>query len=468
MPVGISSYGAYVPRFRLAKTTAGWELPGEKPITNYDEDTITMAVAAGADCLAGVDRNAVDACFFASTTPPYAEKQAASTVASALDLRRDIITSDFGGTLRAGTTALRSALDAVIAGTARNVLVVAADCRMGVPKGDFDQSAGDGAAALLVSNQGLLAQVDGSSFLQEHMLDQWRSYGESFMRSWEDRFIIEEGFQRIMGDAAKAALQKFNAKPADFAKAVCYAPSLRRHQEITRALGFKPEQVQDPLFGSLNNTGTAYALMLLVSALQSAQPGQRVYVQNYGDGADVYALTTTEQVAKANGHRGVSKYLASKAILPKYDEYLKWRNMLAAEGVRRPPIPAPSVSALWRERDQIIRLYGVKCQSCGHVQYPPQVICSFCHTQGKWDKVRLSDKPGKVFTYSMDYLAPFIEVPLVVTVVNFEGGGRMICTMTDRVLEEIKVEMPVEMAFRKLFSAGGVNNYFWKSVPVRA
>lgn len=467
MSVGISSYGAYVPRFRLGKSTAGWELSAEKPVANYDEDSITMSVAAGADCLAGIDRSTVDACFFASTTAPYSEKQAATTVATALDLRRDIVTSDFGGTPRAAATALRSALDALLAGTARKVLVVAADCRMGVPKGDFDQSSGDGAAALLLSRQGLLARIDGSYSLADQMLDQWRAYGDSFMRDWEDRFIAEEGFQRIMVEASRSALEKFQAAPQDFARAIYYAPTLRRHRDIGRMLGFSPEQVQVPLFGSLNNTGTAYVLMLLVAALETARPGQRFYVQSYGDGSDIYLMTTTERVAKGRGHRGVAQHLESKAILPKYEEYLKWRNLLASEGVRRPPIRAPSVSALWRQRDQIIRLHGVRCLACGHVQYPPQVICSFCHTRGNFERVRLSDRKGELFTYSMDYLSPFVEVPLVVSVVNFEGGGRIICTMTDRVVEEVRVGMPVEMSFRKLYTAGGIHNYFWKSTPVR-
>ena len=116
---GIVSYGAWIPRFRLGKETKGWEMPIEKPVANFDEDSITMAVAAGMDCINGFDRNAVDALFFATTTSPYVEKQGAATVAAAVDLRRDIITNDFTNSLRAGTLGLRSALDAITAGTAK-------------------------------------------------------------------------------------------------------------------------------------------------------------------------------------------------------------------------------------------------------------------------------------------------------------------------------------------------------------
>ncbi len=63
--VGITSFGGYVPRYRLNRMivfgSMGWLNPviimnaqGEKAVANFDEDSITMAVAAGMDCLRGV------------------------------------------------------------------------------------------------------------------------------------------------------------------------------------------------------------------------------------------------------------------------------------------------------------------------------------------------------------------------------------------------------------------------------
>ncbi len=118
---GIVSYGAYIPWYRLGKETAGWNLPIEKPVANFDEDSITMAVAASLDCVNGFDRDAIDALFWATTTSPYIEKQGATIAAAAVDLRRDILTSDITNSLRAGTTAMRSALDAIAAGTAKHL-----------------------------------------------------------------------------------------------------------------------------------------------------------------------------------------------------------------------------------------------------------------------------------------------------------------------------------------------------------
>jgi uncharacterized OB-fold protein len=81
--------------------------------------------------------------------------------------------------------------------------------------------------------------------------------------------------------------------------------------------------------------------------------------------------------------------------------------------------------------------------------------------------VRLSDQPGTVFTYSMDYLAGTTDTPLVIAVVDFDAGGRTLCMVTDRELDEIKVGLRVEMSFRKLRVVNGIHNYYWKATPRR-
>src|SRR5713101_2012189 len=149
--VGIAAYGAYVPMLRLPLAAIGGGKPGgpEKAVANWDEDAVTMAMAAAIDCLRGIDRASVDGVLFASTSYAFKEKQGAALVARALDLRRDVMTTDVGDSLRAGTTALRSALDAVKAGSAGRVLVVASETRMAAPRSALEANLGDGAAAFL-------------------------------------------------------------------------------------------------------------------------------------------------------------------------------------------------------------------------------------------------------------------------------------------------------------------------------
>ena len=139
----------------------------------------------------------------------------------------------------------------------------------------------------------------------------------------------------------------------------------------------------------------------------------------------------------------------------------------AAAAVRRPEIAQPSSTAVWRERDANIRFHSVKCKSCGYQQYPPQRVCTKCHAKDDLGDVRFSDKMGTVFTYAMDYLAPTPDPPLVIAIVDFEGGGGMASMTTDRDIDEINVGMSVELTFRKLFTARGVHNYYRKSMPVR-
>ena len=133
--VGITSYGAHVPMHRLtreeiARANGGRGGKGEKAICGVDEDSLTMSVAAGMDCLKGMERSGVDGLYLATTTSPYVEKMVSTTAAAALDLRADIGALDFTNSLRAGTGALLCAANAVKAGAMKSCLVTAADCRV--------------------------------------------------------------------------------------------------------------------------------------------------------------------------------------------------------------------------------------------------------------------------------------------------------------------------------------------------
>jgi len=453
----------------LGPDTAGWTAPTERAAANFDEDSVTMAVAAGLDCLGNRDRSAIDGLVFASTTVPYAEKQGAAIIAAALDLRQDIFTADVTDVLRAGTTALRSALDSVAAGAARQVLVVVADSRQGAPRSETERYGGDGAAAFLLGTDGVLAEFTGFHTITENMLDNWRSSGDSFVRSWEDRFATEEGIERIVPGAVEGFLQKYGLDLQDVDKVALYAPDGRRHGRLASRLGLDSRQVQDPLFGSLGNTGAAFPLMLVVAALESANANELLLAVSYGDGSDVLAFRTTSLVKQARAEAGgLGGHLKSRTAIASYETFAKWREVwLTDDAARRPAPSSPSVSALWRESNKNLRLYAGKCDACGYVQYPPQRVCVNCQAMGESSPVRLSDKAGEVFTYSMDYIAGAVDTPLVVSVVDFDGGGRIICMMTDRVLEEVAVGMPVSMSFRKLRVVNGIHNYYWKAIPRR-
>ena len=465
---GISAYGAYVPRYRLGAETDGWDSAGQRSVANFDEDSVSMAVAAAIDCLNGREREEIDGLLFATTTPPYAEKQCASIIATALDLRRDIFTADITDVLRAGTTALKSALDSVAAGSAKNVLMVASDNRQGPPKSEAERNSGDGAVAFIISEDAVIAEQAGSYTITENMMDTWRSAGDQFVRSWEDRFAIEEGLERIIGEAISGFMEKEGVSVKDVTKLALYSPDARRHGQLARHLGFQPEQVQDPLFGRMGNTGAAFPLMLLAGALEDGSPDQLLLTVAYGDGSDVLGFRTTSKIGERGQGLGVSGFLDSGQVLDSYETYAKWRNVwLTDSSSRRPDPQSPSVTALWRESDQNIKFHGGVCNQCGYVQYPPQQVCVECQSRDDSTPIRLSDKLGTVFTYSLDYLAGTVDTPLAVVVVDYEPGGRVLCMMTDREVGEVQIGMPVQMSFRKLRVVNGIHNYYWKAVPLR-
>jgi len=468
--VGITAYGAYVPMLRLplAAIGGGQAKPGgpEKAVANWDEDAITMGVAAAIDCLRGVDRDGVDAVVFASTSYPFKEKQGAAIIAKALDLRRDVYTSDVGDTLRAGTNALRAAADAVKAGSARRVLVVASDVRMAAPRTALEANIGDGAAAFLVGADDVAVGIDAVHAVSDEIVDLWRTEGDPFVHAWEDRFVVDHGYRTSVREAARGLLDKLGLAPKDFASLVLYGPDMRAHATAVRDLGFDPKtQVQDALFGKVGNAGAALAPLLLAAAIEGAKAGQRLLVVAYGDGADALALSTTPQVERLEGRRGVSWHLARRAELSSYDLYLRFRQLLATEHDRRAGAGL-SATKHFRDRDSDVSLLAQKCRRCGQTQFPRQRVCFTCYAKDEFDPIRLSDRVGTVKSFTFDNFAGSPNPPMVAGIVDVEGA-RLYIQMTDVSPKEVKLGMPVELTFRKIHEAGGTPNYFWKSTPLR-
>jgi len=471
--VGIRSFGAYIPMQRLQfsaiagggrKVASGG---GEKAVAYFDEDAVTMGVAAATDCLRGIDRSDIGALLFASTSYPYKEKQAASVIAKALDLRRDTATADLGGSLRAGTSAVRAALDAVKAGTAKNVLVIASDCRVAAPRSPLERSVGDGAAALLIGDQDVAAAVEGHHTISDEIIDVWRLDSDPFVHTWEDRFVVEHGYRATVVEAGKGLLAKLGRTAKDFTKAALYGPDARSHAAAARALGFDPKtQVQDAFFGRLGNTGVAFAPMLLVAALENARPGDSCLVVSYGDGADALAVRATDAIKRLSDRRGVRWHLERRTELADYDKFLRYRHLETTEHDRR---AGGGVSATihFRDRNEDISFHGQRCRKCGQEQFPFQRVCFTCYARDDFDEVRLADRTGKVLSHTFDFFAGSPDPPLIVAMVEAEGGARVYLQMTDASPKEAKLDLPVEFTFRKIHEYGGTPNYFWKCTPVR-
>ena len=159
---GIVSYGAYIPFNRLQRAAIGAAMEtgggkGERSVASYDEDSVTMAVEAGSAALLAVDTAEIASVYFASTSAPYQEKLNAATVHAALNLKASARALDFGGSVRAGLGSLIMANEsATVSG---NALVTQADIRLGAPEGAAESNGGDGAAAFVVGNENVIAEI---------------------------------------------------------------------------------------------------------------------------------------------------------------------------------------------------------------------------------------------------------------------------------------------------------------------
>jgi 3-hydroxy-3-methylglutaryl CoA synthase len=464
---GIVSYGAYIPPTRLGFSVIAGGAPKEgapeRSVAWNDEDAVTMGVSAAVNSLRGFDRGSIDGVLFASTTYPFKEKQGAALVAKALDLRRDVRTADLSGSLRAGTDALRAAFDSVAAGSAKRVLVIASDVRLGAPGSGLERNFGDGAAAFIIGDTDTIADEQGSFAFAEEVVDVWRTEGDAFVHTWEERFVVQQGYTPGIVEAVEGLFSKLETDAAAFNHVALYAPDARSHGGAARALKIEPSVLVAPLFGQLGNAGVAFAPLLLVAALEAARPGERILLANYGDGGEAAAFSVGAHIEKLEPRRGLAFHLGRRRAVASYDKYLKARNLDSTEydaGTNQ----GLSATIHFREREDEIAFKAQKCGACGALQFPAQRVCESCYAKDDFEFVRLSDKIGAVVTFTFDFFFPTPDPPTIVSITDIDGA-RVHLQLVNITAEEVRPGMPVEFEFRRIHQVGGRPNYYWKGVP---
>lgn len=465
--VGITSYGVYIPRYRLARdiVAKAWGprfISGERAVANHDEDSLTMATEAALNCLLGIDPKTVDGLIFASTTSPYLEKQASTLVATAVDLPVEIYTADHLSSIRAGMAALKNAMDAVKGGSTRNILVAAVDSRRGEPGSDSEQLLGDGSAAVMVEGTGVVASIEGVYSLSEEFMDSWRKKDDDFVQKGDAAFVQAYGYGRMVPECIRGILKKYEMKISDIARFVIPAPDSRVYARVTKTLNLPPgSYLEDPLLTTVGDTGAAAPFMLLTAALEKARAGERILLCGYGAGnADAFLLQVTPEIERLKDRRGISHYQASRKPLTNYEKFLKFQSTLLNE----PLEPYSSWALLWKEKKQNLQLYGTRCKKCGTFAYPRRRVCLKCSAKDEYEDAKLPRR-GKIYTLAKDYLFPNPDPPTVMAVADMEGGGRFYGQVTDCDPAQVEIGMPVELTFRKFHQGEGFYNYFWKLRP---
>lgn len=476
---GIAAYGAYIPRRRLQRAAVlqahAWFAPGlkglakgERAIANWDEDVITMATEAARDCTPPGGRSHVATLMLASTTAPYADRQNAGIVKEALNLADATSTLDFGGSQRAATGALIQALRTGRGNGA--TLCIAAERAKARPASEAELIQGDAAAAFLVDQGDGIARFVGSHSVSIDFVDHFRSSGEAFDYTWESRWIRDEGYTKIAGDALKAALKKHEVSGDQVARLVVAIPVKGVPEALAKKAGIRAESVQDNLQATLGHAGSAQPLVLLAHALQTARPGDHIVLLGFGQGCDVLIFQATDAIASHQHPKGVQGWLAQGQPETNYMKYLFFAGLLDLErGMRAELDQKQPLTALYRNRKAVLSLVGGKCRVTGTVQFPKSEI-SVAATgaeTGTQDDYPLADVPARILTYTADSLTYTPDPPNYYGMVAFEGGGRMLCEFADAEPSTVEVGVPVRMVLRIKGSdeARNFTKYFWKANP---
>ena len=479
--IGITSFGAYVPRGRLNRAVAAkahaWANPGlaaqargERAMAGWDEDSLTMAVEAARHALAG-RRVALGAVYFGSTTHPFSDRQNAGVVAGALDLPEAVASADFGGSLKAGTAALLAGLDRVAAGREGEVLTVAAEHRRARAGSVQELMYGDAAAAFTLGNSDVIAEHLGSHSVSTDFVDHYRAAGQPFDYHWEERWLRDEAFRKWLPEAIRDGLARLGIEPGSVDHFVLAEPAPRLAAVAAKHVGIADEAVADGLHGTVGQTGAAHASLMLAAALENARPGQTLVVVGFGQGCDVLAFRITPEIAQLTPRTAVAACLARRREETDYAKFQAFNDVVTLEkGLRAEANPQTALSAMYRKRRMLLGLVGGRCRKCGTPQFPaaPRCVNPSCHHAYEMDPHRFVDEPARIKTWSCDWLTYTPEPPAHYGMIEFECGGRFMADITDWDLGQVSVGQPVRMVFRVRGrdAQRGMIRYFWKAAPL--
>ncbi|MBI2766586.1 MAG: OB-fold domain-containing protein [Chloroflexi bacterium] len=463
---GIVAYGAYLPYHRINRQEIGQALgqpggKGTRAVASYDEDTTTMAVEAGRHALASAPGFKPEVLYFATAEPAYLDKTNATGIHAALALPEEVFAVDMIGAVRSGAGALRAGIDAGVP-----ALVAMSDVRIGLPGSTDERDGGDGAAVFLCAESNeVIAELIGTASVSAEFLERWRVPGEPASKVWEERFG-EYVYLPLAQKAFENGLNSANVTVEDIDHLVVAGLHGRAARGFIAASGVRKESVVDDGVIVVGNTGTAQAGMMLADVLDRAQPNQLITVVIIADGATVMHLRTTDAITRYKPAVTVAGQLKGGKEI-NYAAYLTWRNLLHREPPRRPDPDRPAAPPSYRNEVWKYGLEGSRCLSCGTRHLPPARVCVKCNAVDKMELERLADVPATIATFTIDRLAYSPSPPMVAAVLDFDGGGRFLSELTDVDPEKVAIGDRVEMSFRRLYTADGVHNYFWKARPMR-
>ncbi len=342
---GIVGYGAYVPRKRITteEIARQWgKDPGtiqrglllkEKSVPGFDEDTITISVAAGRDAIqrAGIDPTKIGALYIGSESHPYAVKPSGTVVAEALGVGPEVHVADFEFACKAGTEAMFVALGLVEAGRVEYAMGIGADTSQGAPDDALEFSASAGGAAFIMGDADILVEVIDTYSYTTDTADFWRREGEFYPRHG-GRFTGEPAYFKHVLSASRGMLEKTGLKASDFRYAVFHMPNGKFPMSAGKQLGFTKEQLETGwVVPTMGNTYSGSSPTGLAAILDIAEPDDLIFITSFGSGAgsDSFVLKATELLPQ---RRGLAPTLREILEGPRhyltYGEYAKFREKI--------------------------------------------------------------------------------------------------------------------------------------------
>ena len=480
MSIGIQSFGGYIPRLRLDRgsiaSAHAWFNPGlkglgagERAMANWDEDSITMAVEAARDCL-GATSIDLGGIYMGSTTMPFQDRQNAGIVAQALLLGKNLLTLDITGSQRAGTSALIAACQ-VVMGERKPILVAAAEKRRTRAASTIEMTTGDAGAAVLVGEGDGVAKLLGSHSTAVDFIDHYRGQDQVYDYTWEERWVRDEGYMKLVPEACEAVLRKANIA-AHGIKAFCFPAAMRRvANTLAKKMGIPEEAIRDNLQLKCGEAGAAHGLVMLVHALEESSCGDIILVTGFGQGCDALLFQVTDAITHFNPVNGISGHLLMGKNETNYNRYLAHNEMIEMErGLRAEMDKQTGMTTLYRNKDMIMSAVGGKCSECGTVQFPKAGVCvnPNCGAVNAQEDYRFVGARAQLNSYTADRLTYSPDPPAYYGMVQFDEGGRVMTDITD-VDPEIGLEvgMPMKLTFRikDYDTRRGFRRYYWKATP---
>lgn len=337
MNVGIVSYGAYIPRFRIkieeiskvwgdnANSIAEGLMVFEKSVPDMDEDTITIAVEAARHAInrAGVNPERIEAIFTGSESHPYAVKPTSTVVAEAIGATPSLTAADFQFACKAGTAAIQACLGMADSGMIDLGMAIGSDVSQGAPGDALEYTAAAGGVAYIIGKDKLVAKIESTYSYTTDTPDFWRREGMPYPEHG-GRFTGEPAYFKHVTSAASTLMNKMGTKPSDYNYAIFHQPNGKFPTRVAKILGFSSEQIKPGLVvPRLGNTYSGSCMMGLAATLDIAKPGDRILMTAFGSGAgsDAFSISVTDGIEEIrNGAPSVEQLLAN----PIYIDYAKY------------------------------------------------------------------------------------------------------------------------------------------------